>query len=243
MDVFTYIQNLPPETRQNPIGQLFPVALEQVVNAAVISEQAKTAKLDKDERVKKEMEIAKENIIRNVFVEKAIDEKITDERLKQAYEQYKAGFPEIAEVDAWHILVKDEAKAAELITKLESGADFETLARENSIDATAQKGGHVGWFGKDDVVPAFSKAAFALKDGEYTKAPVKTDFGYHVIKVAGHRNRPVPEFEQAKPFLAAQLRRVALDEIVQEWRAEADIERFDINGKPVEPAAANRPGL
>src|SRR5690606_15324651 len=129
-----------------------------------------------------QMEVVKENIVRNVFVEDAVDKKITDERLKRAYEQYKAGFPDINEVDAWHIRVKEEAKAAELIAKLDGGGDFETLAKENSIDATAQKGGHVGWFGKDDVVPAFSKAAFALKDGEYTKTPVKTDFGYHVIK-------------------------------------------------------------
>lgn len=239
MDVFNYIQSLPQETRKLPLEQLFPAALEQVINAAVINQKTQNVNLEQDPRVQKQLEAARQNIMRTVYLEKKVEEKLTEDRLKEAYEKYKAGFPDIQEVQARHILVKEKDKAKELIKDLKDGADFAALARENSIDGTAETGGEVGWFAKTDVVPEFAEAAFALDEGEMTQKPVETEFGYHVIRVEGKRKRPVPPFAEAKPFLEAQLRRVVLDEIIQGWREQADIDRYSINGKPIEPAAGN----
>jgi len=237
VDVFNFIQQLPEKARQQPVQQLFPLAMEQVINARII--EAKTAKvnLDKDPEVKKQMEAAKKQIVRNVYIQNEVTKKLTDERLKQAYGQYTANFPDIEEVKARHILVESESKARGLISQLNEGASFEDLAKANSTDATAANGGELGYFAQGDVVPAFSDAAFKTEVGSYTKKPIKTEFGFHVIKVEEKRKRPPADFKTAKPFLETQLRRVALDEVIQGWRDEANIERFDINGKPIEPAA------
>ena len=91
------------------------------------------------------------------------------------------------EVHARHILVKTEAEAKSIIDQLNKGADFAALAKKYSTDPAAASGGDLGYFSRDDMVPAFSAAAFALKPGQYTKTPVKTQFGWHVIKVVDRR--------------------------------------------------------
>lgn len=237
LDVFNFIQTLPEQTRQLPVQQLFPIAVEQVVNSQIVEVKTKGINLDNDPEVQKQMELAKENIVRGVYIQKLVNNKMTEERLKTAYEQYKTSFPSIDEVKASHILVKDESAAKDLIKKLDEGADFAELAKANSSDATAAKGGELGYFAQTDVVPPFAEASFKTEPGTYTKKPVKSDFGYHIIKVEDKRKRPPAEFEVAKPYLEAQLRRVVLDELIQEWREAAKIERFDINGDPIEPSA------
>ena len=239
VDVFNFIQTLPPQTRQMPVSQLFPIAVEQVVNARIITDKTKGINLDGNAEVQKQMEIAKENIVRGVYIQNEVGKKISEERLKTTYEQYKAAFPKIDEVKARHILVKEEDKAKDLIKQLEGGADFAELAKANSTDGTAENGGELGYFAQPDVVPEFAEAAFKTDIGSFTTKPVKSEFGYHIIKVEDKRVRPPAEYEEAKPFLEAQLRRVLLDEVIQEWKDAAKIERFDINGDPIEPAAGN----
>jgi peptidyl-prolyl cis-trans isomerase C len=243
LDVFNFIQQLPPSTRQLPVGQLFPMALEQVVNARVIKAKTAGVNLDNDPEVQKQMGEIKENVVRNVYIQKQVDKKITEERLKAVYDQYVANFPkDIEEVKARHMLLKDEDKAKDLIKQLDGGADFAELAKANSTDGTAESGGELGFFSKPDVVPAFADAAFSLDVGSYTKKPVKTDFGYHIIKTEEKRMRPPASFEEAKPFLEAQLRQALLAEVIQEWRQSLDIQHFDINGEPVAtPPAVNEP--
>lgn len=238
LDVFQYVQTLPEQTRQLPIDQLFPMALEQVVNARVISANTQGVNLDNDPQVQEQLEQAKQQIVRSVFIQKQVDAKITEERLQALYQQYSANFPEIEEVRASHILVDDKSLAEDLLTQLEQGADFAELAREHSKDATAESGGQLNFFTQQDVVPEFGQAAFSIEPGNISDAPVQSDFGYHIIKVEEKRMRPPAPFEQARPFLESQLRRAALDEVISEWREEADIERYDINGDPIEPAAA-----
>ncbi len=240
LDVFNFIQTLPPQTRQLPVTQLFPLAVDQVVNAALISKQVQGVNLDSDPAVKEQLAAAKSQIVRGVYVQKAVEKAITDERVKQAYDNYVANFPKIPEVKTRHILVEDEAKAKELIQQIKDGGDFAALAKENSTDATKDNGGDLGYISKQDqVIPAFLDTAFELKPGEMTQKPLKTEFGYHIIEVTDARDRPPATLEQAKPFISAQLRGVVLNEIVQNWREKANVEVFDINGKPIEPAAGD----
>ncbi len=239
LEVFNFIQTLPPQTRQLPLEQLYPMALEQVINSKIIAEKTKGVNLDSDAEYKKQLAEAKKQITRTVYIENLVNKKVTDDRLKDAYEKYVKAFPDVQDVKARHILVKDEAKAKDLIKQLGEGKDFAELAKANSTDGTAASGGELGYFAKTEVVPAFGDAAFALNVGEYSKKPVKTDFGYHVIKLEEKRKRPPATYDEIKPFLETQLRRQILDETVQAWRDDAQIERFDINGKPIEPAGGD----
>jgi peptidyl-prolyl cis-trans isomerase C len=237
VDLFNFIQQLPPQTRQLPAEQLFPVALEQLVNGQVVQQKTDDVNLENDPEVQKQMEEIKDNVMREVYLKRLIDERLTEDRLKSAYNDYVESFPAVEEVKASHILVKEEAKAQELLKQLEGGSDFAELAKANSTDGTAQNGGDLGYFAKTDVVAPFAEAAFSTAPGSYTKTPVKSDFGYHIIKVEDKRQRPAPEYEAAKPFIEGQMRRIILDEMIQEWRKTAQIERFDINGQPLKENA------
>ncbi len=237
VEVFNFIQTLPEQARQIPIEQLFSQALDQVVNAKVVQEKAAQADLSNDPLYKERIEAAKKQIASTVFLQNAVEKEITEERLQQAYQLYVENFPAIEEIKARHILVDDEAKAKELIDQLNNGGSFEELAKANSKDGTAEAGGDLGYFAAKDVVPEFSEAAFTLEPGAYTKEPVKTQFGYHVIKLEEKRQRPPAEFEEAKSFLETQIRQAVLTGVVEGWREEAKIEKFDINGEAIEPAA------
>ncbi len=235
-DILELLNAMPEQMRQIPLEQLFPMALEQLINNKVVSKKASNAGLDNNEFVKEQLKQAKEQIIRTKFLEDAVKAEISDERLKAEYEEYVANFEEVEEVKVAHILVDDEKLAKNLIAKLKKGDDFAALALDNSTDGSAQNGGDLGYFTKKEVVPEFAAAAFSIKVGEYTKSPVKSDFGYHIIKVDDKRNRPAAKFEQAKPYLEKKLQRVVLEELLKKWRDSIDIERFDINGKPIAEA-------
>lgn len=232
-DVFNFISGLPDQVRQMPIQTLFPLALEQVVNNRVINSKATGSDLTNDPEVEKLVDQAKGQIVRNVFVERQVTEAITQKKLLKAYEELLDTVGNIAEVKARHILVEDETKAKELVTKLNEGADFATLAKENSTGPSADRGGDLGYFAKNEMVPEFADAAFALDAGSYTKEPVKTQFGWHIIKVEEKRTRPEPEFEAVKPQLEAQLRQQVLADLLEEWQKDAKIQKFDINGEKI----------
>jgi peptidyl-prolyl cis-trans isomerase C len=236
-DVLGFIGQLPPNVRQMPLEQLYPMALEQVINGRILDQNMETAGLENDPEVLKQLEEAKEQIIRNTYMQGEIEKKLTDSRMKKAYDDFIKEQPDVEEVKAAHILVADEAVAKDIIAKLKDGGDFAALAKEFSKDNTAENGGDLGYFAKSDVVPEFAEAAFALSKGKYTETPVKTQFGFHVIKQEDKRDRPKPTLEEAKPFLEAELRREILEEILEDWRQEKEIKRFDINGNEIEPAS------
>lgn len=235
LEVFQFIQTLPANQRL-PIDQLFPLAVDQVVNAKIVDLKAKGADLDNDPQVVEQLENTKQQIIRTVFLQKQVEEQLTEDRIKAAYEEYKAAFKPVDQTRARHILVDDEALAKDIIAKLDADEAFEDLAKEHSKDGTAENGGDLGFFAKSDVVPEFAEKAFSLDPGKYTKAPVKSQFGFHVIKVEERRTTEPETYETASPLLQPQLRVKILNEIVEEWRKGATVERFDINGNAVEPA-------
>lgn len=238
VDVLRFTQQLSPQARQQPIEKLYPFALEQLINNQVISEKVKGADFSEDSLFKEQMAQAEINITRTIFMQKEVEKRITEKRVKKEYAKYKKTFPDIDEVKAAHILVSDEAKAKALIEELNGGADFSELAKANSIDkSSAPTGGVMNYVTKTEVVQPFAKAAFALKAGEYTKEPVQSRFGYHIIKMQDKRKRPPVDFETAKPQIEIQLRPMILEEVVDEWKAASKIEKFDINGNEIEPAA------
>lgn len=237
-DVVEFLGALPPQMRQMPMENLFPMALEQVINSTIVEQKAEKTDVANDPEVAKRMIEAKQQIIRAVFMEHEIEKNLSDARIKKAYDKLVAEQAKVEEIKARHILVEKEDQAKDIIKKLSEGAKFEDLAKEYSKDtANKASGGDLGYFTKDAMVPEFADAVFKMKKGEVSKSPVKTQFGYHVVEVEDRRARPAPDFELVKPQIAANERREVLNEIIDAWRKKADVETFDINGKPIEASA------
>ena len=138
------------------------------------------------------------------------------------------------EVRASHILVKTEQEAKDIIAQLEKGADFAKLAKEKSTDPSKEKNsGDLGFFTKEQMVKEFAEAAYALKKGETSKTPVKTQFGWHVIRVTDRRTQAAPAFEDVKDQLRQKLAEFIAQEEINKLRSAAKIARFDAQGKPL----------
>jgi len=202
------IQTLPPQVRgQFATGERRKQLVEQVILGYLMSEEARKEGLDKSKEFKEEMAQARESLLARTYMKKHVEKEgpPSDEELKKEYEKRLPQLSPPPQIHARHILVKtkEEAEAARKRV-VEGGEPFEAVAKEVSIGPSASKGGDLGFFGKGRMVPAFEKAAFALKAGEVSE-PVKTQFGWHVIKVVEKKQRKAPTFEEVKGRLARQM--------------------------------------
>jgi peptidyl-prolyl cis-trans isomerase C len=157
---------------------------------------------------------------------------VTDEALHQTYDDAVKSMTGQEEVRARHILVETEDEAKALLEQIKAGADFATLAKEKSKDPGAAEGGDLGYFTKDQMVPEFAEVAFKMYPGQLSN-PVKTQFGWHIIKVEDKRTKQPPEFEKVKDQIEAYLARKSQTEFIGKLRQSAKIERLD---KPADPA-------
>jgi peptidyl-prolyl cis-trans isomerase C len=151
---------------------------------------------------------------------------LTDEALKQTYDEAVKSMSGQEEVRARHILVEGEDEAKAILEQLKGGADFAKLAKEKSKDPGAAEGGDLGYFTKDQMVPEFADVAFKMYPGQLSN-PVKTQFGWHVIKVEDKRIKQPPEFEKVKDQIEAYLARKAQSDFITKLRQSAKVERLD----------------
>ena len=173
--------------------------------------------------------MVKDQLLERYAVRKEIEDAVTDEKLRQMYDGQVADGAE--EVHARHILVKTSDEAVAIIKELDGGADFAELAKEKSTGPSGPRGGDLGFFGKGQMVPSFEEEAFALDAGAHSRNPVKTEFGFHVIKVEERRSAAPPSFEDSVEELRADAAQAAGSAYVQRLRGDAEIERFSIDGK------------
>ncbi len=241
-EVYRFIQSMPANMQQLPAVNVYPVAVDQVINTRLVQNKANAADITETDQFKLEMDIARQQIARNLYLQREVDKEIDDKKVEKAYKDLISKTPDVEERRARHILLETEAKAKAVIDRLNAGGDFAEVATELSTGPTASRGGDLGYFAKTEMVPEFANAAFELEKGDMTETPVQTQFGWHVIKVEDVRTRPKPTKEQLEPAIRAELRRSVLDELVQEWRKDAEIVQFDINGKPLKEGA-NATGL
>jgi len=198
--------------------------LDELVSREVVYQDALRKKLDEDPEIQRKIEQSRTRVLVSAAVRKAMEESpITDEVLQGEYDKLKDRMVS-SEYKARHILVDEEDLAKELIAKLDGGADFAELAKEHSTGPSGKKGGDLGWFNPKQMVPAFSKAAGELEKGTYTKAPVKTRFGYHVIKLEDKRQSEAPPFEKVKPRLTQMVKQRKAQEYIQGLKEDAKIE-------------------
>lgn len=168
--------------------------------------------------------------------------RVNEAEMRKIYDEQRARVTPEDEVRARHILVESEDEAKAIIAQLRGGADFAAIAKEKSKDpGGAANGGDLGFFAKAQMVPEFAEAAFAMQAGQLSEAPVKTQFGWHIIKVEERRQRPIPSFEQVRGQIEDFLTRRVQADLVQRLRAEAQVERFVQPPRPTTPSLPGTP--
>lgn len=232
-DLEAAYQQLPEQYRQMPLEQIYEPLLDRVIDGRLLLAEAERENLAKDPKVQEDIQRARDNVLRDTLVQRVIDQGTTKEKVQVAYEAMKSqpGFA-YEEVHAEHILVGNEAEARDVLKQLANGADFATVAKEKSTDPSAKSnGGDLGYFRREAMVPEFADAAFSIPPGTVGKDPVKTQFGWHVIKV-DDRRQTVPTLEEKEPEIREQLARQLVDELLANVRKGAKIERFNLDGTP-----------
>lgn len=213
------------------LAQMDPATKEQnviafLIDMNIVAKDAQDKKVQDGEDFKKRMAFARNRLLMDTLLTSEGKVATTDQAMKQVYEDASKQISGEQEVHARHILVETEDDAKAVLAELKKGADFAELAKKKSKDPGAADGGDLGFFTKDQMVPEFSNVAFALEPGKISD-PVKTQFGWHIIKVEEKRDRKAPDFDQVKGQIETYVTRKAQADYVAKLREGAKIERLD----------------
>ena len=208
--------------------------LRGVVSEHLIYREAMSSGIQNSKKVKQRIEDLQKKIITQAFLEEKALLKIDDKKLKKIYDKEFGSQEGEREVRARHILVATEEEAEKIIEELENGAEFEALAKVKSLDkGTAKNGGDLGFFGKGRMVDEFSEVAFSIDEDEVSD-PVKTEFGWHILRVEDERESEPPSFDEVKDFLREQAKGEAIKDYVNDLVDSANVTYFDKSGKEKE---------
>ncbi len=198
--------------------------LQQLVQLSLLAQEAEQDGLQDDPEIEARLEANRRAILAQSVLQRiASGDSAGGAAVQELCEDQYAGEGE-TELQARHILVEDEALAQSLIEQLDGGADFAELAQEHSTGPTGERGGDLGWFSPAQMVPTFSEAALALETGEYTKQPVQTQFGWHVIRVDDRRTAEPPALEEVEENLRNQLIGQSVQAHIEQLQESADVE-------------------
>jgi peptidyl-prolyl cis-trans isomerase C len=200
--------------------------LSFLIDMKVVAKAAEDKKIQDTDDFKKRMDFARNRLLMDSLLASEGKAATTDAAMQKVYQEASKQISGEEEVHARHILVATEAEAKEVKAELDKGADFAELAKKKSKDPGASDGGDLGFFTKEQMVPEFSKVAFSLAPGQISD-PVKTQFGWHIIKVEEKRTRKAPEFAQVKGQIEGYVMRKAQADYVAKLREGAKIERMD----------------
>jgi len=240
-------------------GQLPPMSpnskkdylVQFVTDMILMSQAAEAKKMGDTLEFKRKLAFNREKLLMEQLLQKAAKEALTDKAMHDVYDEAAKQMGQEQEVHARHILIRAAAgddkasKEAEdkikaIIVRLKKGEDFAKVASEATEDPSGKaNGGDLGYFSKEQMVPEFSDTAFKLDKGQISE-PVKTQFGWHVIKVEDKRVKPVPPFDEVKPQIENYVQRKAQAELVTSLRASAKIEKMYKPDEPAAPAAPDK---
>jgi peptidyl-prolyl cis-trans isomerase C len=210
-----------------------------VADIMLLTEAAEAKKLNESDEFKQQLELARKKLLMDKLLENEAKAATTDAAMRKVYDDATKQMGAEPEVRARHILVETEDEAKAIKDELDKGGDFAEISKQKSKDTgAAAEGGDLGYFSKEQMVPEFAEAAFNLEKDKISD-PVKSPFGWHIIKVEDKRTRPLPDFEQVKGQIETFVKRKAQAEYVTKLREAAKIERLD--SKPETPPAASKP--
>ncbi len=224
---------LPEQIRSLPQEQLYTLLLDQLVDQRALVLLAKKKGVDKDPAVALQMQRGAEQALQNALISKDVGPLVTDAALKAKYDRDYAGKPGEEEVHARHILVPTEVEAKQVIAELKKGGDFAAIAKQRSTDPGAAQGGDLGFFKKGEMVPEFANAAFGLKPGQFTETPVKTQYGWHIIRLEERRASVAAAFEQVRDEMRNKAIQDGIESELAAARVGLQVERFNADGTPL----------
>jgi peptidyl-prolyl cis-trans isomerase C len=223
-DLGADMQGVSPEARREHL-------ISYLADIIMVTQAADKKKLADNPEFKRRLAFLRNKLLMGYELQEEAKSAATDEALHQTYNDAVKSMGGQEEVRARHILVETEDEAKNLLEQIKGGADFATLAKEKSKDPGAAEGGDLGYFTKDQMVPEFAEVAFKMYPGQLSN-PVKTQFGWHIIKLEDKRTKQPPEFDKVKEQIETFLARKAQTEFIAKLRQTAKIERLDKQGEP-----------
>lgn len=232
-DVSAYLATLPPQAQQLPREQLLPLVLQELIGTKILVKLARRDGLDENTEFERQINFAAEQILRQIFLAQLSASAVNDEAIQNYYDETIGAAGGDVEVRARHILLETKKDAVAVLEEIESGGDFEQLARDRSTGPSAPAGGDLGYFTREAMVAPFSEAAFAMAAGDVSE-PVQTRFGWHVIKVEDRRETAPPALAQVRDEITRQLFREAVQSAISTERENSEVILYDAEGNPLE---------
>ena len=227
--VGSIINQLPDNIRQQPIDAYYDSIIDDIIDTKLSADAARQSGLAEKPLVKEIAMRAYERVIAEAWLNEELNRRITDDMIAQSYNDLLADTESRTETKASHILVDSEADAMAVIARLDQGEDFAAIAKEVSTGPSGPNGGALGYFRRGDMVPSFELASFNLEVGTYTKTPVQTRFGWHVIQVSDRRVADAPPLADIEDQLRSSVSVKIIGTIISELRAKASITRLTLD--------------
>ena len=213
------LPDLPPKLR-------YPFVVEYLIERHLLAQYAVKEGIADTEEYKRRLALYQAKALRDAYFFQKIRPQVTEEEMRKVYDEESAKLQQTERVRARHILVGTEQEAKDILARLAKGEKFEDLAKQFSLDGSKDYGGDLGYFTQPEMVPEFSKAAFALKVGE-TSQPIKTDFGWHIIRLEDRKQGAAQPYDQVKSAIRNVLLRRKVGEVMEKIRAASKVEILD----------------
>jgi peptidyl-prolyl cis-trans isomerase C len=230
-DVAHAAQALPPQLQNAPPQQLYPVLLNRLIEERALLVQARKTDIAKQKDVQAAVKHAENRVLETAYLRAQVEPHLTEAAVNAYYKAHYVDQKQPHEVKASQILLKTKVQADKVIAKLNGGAKFAALAAK--YNPQSKDGGELGWFTRNDMVKPFADAAFALKPGAYTKTPVQSSFGWHVILSEGKRLKPVPALAEVESTIKRKLAGQWINKTMANARASAKVSMFNPDGTPI----------
>lgn len=224
-DIKTAYNSNPNVKDKTSFDEFYNNTLDIFVDGEIVYQAAEAEKITESKEYADQLKGLKQELARKIYLDKKVRAAVNDAAVKKLYDDYKGTFHGEKEIKAKHILVDSEAKAKEVIKKLNDAGQFDKLAKEYSKEPA-----ELGYFTKEMMVPEFAEAAFSMKKGQFSKTPVKTQFGYHVILVEDIREAKPEPMKNIESQLKAMLAKKAMGDIIEGLQKKATVVKYDASG-------------
>ena len=217
-DVLNVINTLPQNIKKKPLPEIYPRVVNELINQYLITKQAYNEKLDLDQKVINLVKKSQDKILAKYWLNNYIKNETKEEKIKTFYNNYLKSFQKYKEANASHILVKNNEEARAIIKKINNKAKFSELAKTHSTGPSGKNGGNLGWFGPGQMVKEFEQATFSLEKGDISQEPVKTKFGFHIIKLNDIRDAKPKKLEEIKQNIIDKITKISLSNLENKIR-------------------------
>jgi len=222
-DVLNVINTLPQNIKKKPLPEIYPRVVNELINQHLITKQAYNEKLDLDQNIINLVKKSQDKILAKYWLNNYIKNETKEEKIKNFYNNYLKSFQKYKEANASHILVKNKEEANAIIKKINDKSKFSELAKTHSTGPSGKNGGNLGWFGPGQMVKEFEQATFALEKGKVSQEPVKTKFGFHIIKLNDIRDAKPKKLDEIKKNIIDKITKISLSNLENKIRTNQEI--------------------